>query len=495
MAARAPPATTTSGATSPKALLYNSSSSTTTSNAAITAGPTPYALSCTSPTLTVGTEPAHRTNGPDADLFRTVRILNPEGVQVTFIGVIARHSPRPQKTASKASAGSPWFEHSRRTNCTSNQGVCRAHRNRPRASWVEPESLSSGLRKLPLAERPVPEPPKPLKAPKPLRRKRVPTDQQCSVEGCTSVAAFRTRSKPTWCEEHIGELQRRGGIAPLEPFTHPKDWQLTECLTCTVRAHYRFEYTLDKNRLDEPTCRACYWRRWAAHQRALLGEWASAESMFYDEVKAFVGEHGFDYLGPLTAPSLRDDPHHTQCRRCGKISAETPGRHSFRLHLHTRLATGRRIARERRTLRLERLHSHPWLRQPLEAASKISNGAGTAPETGPTHDRPASPQPTVDFATACSTESTGPPKAASLSHPRKSRIILASPTTTRALDGVSVEPRCTELRRVMPTGHSARTELRNQLQRSALGRQCLTAGNLHHPRAGACIVRTEQSLV
>jgi hypothetical protein len=41
-----------------------------------------------------------------------------------------------------------------------------------------------------------------------------------------------------------------------------------------------------------------------------------------DEAKALAEEHGFDYLGPLTAPSLPDDPHHTRCRRCGKISAE-----------------------------------------------------------------------------------------------------------------------------------------------------------------------------
>jgi hypothetical protein len=52
-----------------------------------------------------------------------------------------------------------------------------------------------------------------------------------------SGAVLTTRSKPTWCDEHIGELQRRIGIRPLEPFTHPDDWQLTDCLTCTVRAH------------------------------------------------------------------------------------------------------------------------------------------------------------------------------------------------------------------------------------------------------------------
>jgi DNA polymerase III epsilon subunit-like protein len=97
------------------------------------------------------------------------------------------------------------------------------------------ESISGRLRKMPLAERPVPKPPKP---PKPLRRERVsPTDQPCSVTGCSSTAAFRTRSKPTWCDEHIVELQRQGGIKPLEAFTHPNDWQPTECLVCTVQAH------------------------------------------------------------------------------------------------------------------------------------------------------------------------------------------------------------------------------------------------------------------
>ena len=124
-------------------------------------------------------------------------------------------------------------------------------------------------------------------------------------------------------------MQRRGGIRPLEAFTHPNDWQLTECLVCKVRAHYRFVYTLDKNRYGEPTCRACFWRRWAVDARALQGAWANREPVPYEEAKAFAEQHGFDYLGPLTAPSFRDDPHHTRCRRCGKISAERLGDISF----------------------------------------------------------------------------------------------------------------------------------------------------------------------
>jgi DNA polymerase-3 subunit epsilon len=108
-------------------------------------------------------------------------------------------------------------------------------------------STPSRLRSLPLGQRPEPQTPKPSKPPKPLRRTPVPTDQVCSIEGCDSTAAFKTRTKPTWCAEHIQDIQRIGGLRPLESFTHPDDWQLTECLTCTVQAHYRFTYTLEKN--------------------------------------------------------------------------------------------------------------------------------------------------------------------------------------------------------------------------------------------------------
>ena len=108
---------------------------------------------------------------------------------------------------------------------------------------VEAEFVPARLRAVPPVERPAPRPPKP---PRQLRRERVPTDQSCRVDGCPNTAAFRTRKKPTWCDDHIVDLQRLGGLKPLEPFTHPNDWQLMECLTCTIQAHYRFNYTLDK---------------------------------------------------------------------------------------------------------------------------------------------------------------------------------------------------------------------------------------------------------
>ena len=41
--------------------------------------------------------------------------------------------------------------------------------------------------------------------------------------------------------------------------------------------------------------------------------------------KGYTEQHGFEYLGPLTNPSLRDDPHRTRCLYCGRIAAQRLG--------------------------------------------------------------------------------------------------------------------------------------------------------------------------
>jgi DNA polymerase III epsilon subunit-like protein len=199
--------------------------------------------------------------------------------------------------------------------------------DQPDAGSRSDTEVPSRLRGLPLTERAseLAAQPRVVRPPKPLRRIPVPTDQTCSIDGCGAVAAFKTRTKPTWCAGHIEDIQRKGGLRPLESFTHADDWQLTECRTCSVEAHYRFNYTLEKNGWGEPTCRACFWRSWAADSRRMQGEWADLTPVLYEEAKSFIEEQGFDYLGPLTAPSYRDDPHHTRCRRCGKVSAARLG--------------------------------------------------------------------------------------------------------------------------------------------------------------------------
>jgi DNA polymerase III epsilon subunit-like protein len=187
------------------------------------------------------------------------------------------------------------------------------------------------LRRVPRDQRPEPAQPKEPTPPRPLRRDRVPTDQVCSVDDCENIAAFKTRSKPTYCDDHITAILRSAGLDALESFTRPDDWLLTRCLSCGNVAHYRFVYVLDKNGWGEPTCRACYWRAWAIDQRGLLGPNGPShnEPVPYEKAQAIAEANGFFYLGTLTSPSLLDDPHRTECRRCGKISAARLGDIAF----------------------------------------------------------------------------------------------------------------------------------------------------------------------
>lgn len=182
------------------------------------------------------------------------------------------------------------------------------------------------LRSVRLDQRPIPAPPKP---PRPLRRERVPLDQICSVDGCSAVGAFKTRSKPTFCDDHIKVILRVGGLEPLESFSRTTDWLLTRCLHCGTVAHYRFEYVQEKNGWSEATCRACFWREWARSERELQGSFARMEPVSDESAQRIAEENGFIYLGPLTNPSMPSDPHRTECHRCGRISAGRLGDISF----------------------------------------------------------------------------------------------------------------------------------------------------------------------
>ena len=153
----------------------------------------------------------------------------------------------------------------------------------------------------------------------------MPSLGPCAHRGCERPAAFKTRTNPAWCDEHITEILKIGGLEPLERFTGPAKWRLTRCLTCGCAAHYRLVYTVDKNRVGEPTCRACYWRQWAARTRQLQGAYAHTDPVPKDDARRFAEDHGYDYLGPLTNPSLPDDPHYVRCRHCGRLSAQRLG--------------------------------------------------------------------------------------------------------------------------------------------------------------------------
>lgn len=145
----------------------------------------------------------------------------------------------------------------------------------------------------------------------------------CCVEGCHRAGAFTTRSRPTWCAEHLRELYCEAGVNLLEEFTKPSAYLLTRCRHCGFEGHYRFEYVLDRLKAGQAVCRACHWRDWAKKSRAM-----SCRAFYpvdISAVKKNAEAHGYTYLGALTDPSLEEDPHATQCNFCGRIEAQRNG--------------------------------------------------------------------------------------------------------------------------------------------------------------------------
>jgi len=177
---------------------------------------------------------------------------------------------------------------------------------------------------------------------------------ECSTVRCTNQAAFATRSKPAWCVECIDRKLYEGGLAPVEPFNGPDGWRLTTCLTCGIQAHYRFGYTLEKNSVGEKTCRACYWRDWAAKHRArpwysferemldLLRKHTAEETLQImptsqareflergwwpqERIVAHLDENGFDFILDTADVNDGNDPVVARCRACQKIQVAQVG--------------------------------------------------------------------------------------------------------------------------------------------------------------------------
>ena len=142
----------------------------------------------------------------------------------------------------------------------------------------------------------------------------------CAAEGCENVGAFSTRTRPTWCLEHLHVLYEEGGLILLDSFTKPADYLLTRCMSCGFEGHYRFEYVLYHRKRSEPACRACYWTSWAKKARKYSGN----RPIDLHHVQQKAEASGFTHLGPLTNPSLEKDPHGTRCNRCGRVEAQRP---------------------------------------------------------------------------------------------------------------------------------------------------------------------------
>lgn len=145
---------------------------------------------------------------------------------------------------------------------------------------------------------------------------------QCAAQGCTADAAWATRTKPAWCQVHAREQFRTAGMEPQEDVLKATTFTLAACLTCGTATHVKLEYALDKASHGEMPCRACYWKDWASYVRGAQGTpFAEEES----DVQALAERLRFEYLRPLTTPSLQHDPHLVRCTDCERITAEPRG--------------------------------------------------------------------------------------------------------------------------------------------------------------------------
>lgn len=144
------------------------------------------------------------------------------------------------------------------------------------------------------------------------------TTQVCSTAGCTNPAMFRTRTKPTWCARHVAEFYEQAHAEMLEPFTRPTDFVLTRCKDCGFEGHNRFENVQHAARSQMPCCHACLLRLEAENKRKYYGQ----IECDVDKARTVAENAGYEYLGPLTSPSLYGDPHAVKCVRCENITAQ-----------------------------------------------------------------------------------------------------------------------------------------------------------------------------
>lgn len=144
--------------------------------------------------------------------------------------------------------------------------------------------------------------------------------QECSTRGCTRQAAFATKTRPAWCTPCIEDILHAGGLEAVEPFVGLNAYRLTRCLTCAVQAHYKLQYTVDNNEAGQATCRACFYKDWAAAARERYGL-SVRELNPRERIVQRLDAGGWDLV--CTLASITDDyePVLGKCRWCKMIRA------------------------------------------------------------------------------------------------------------------------------------------------------------------------------
>ncbi|WP_162940124.1 zinc-ribbon domain-containing protein [Gryllotalpicola protaetiae] len=186
-------------------------------------------------------------------------------------------------------------------------------------------------------------------------------EQPCSIVDCPNAAAFRTRSKPAWCLEHLTSLLGDAGLDPAEPFPgRPSDFWLSTCRACDTTAHYRLEYAMEKTKTGQPTCGLCRWRAWSAWG-ASLGATVDHADVAVD-YSAFAESHGYellDVLDPVAAGGIV----RVRCRSCQRIQAERLSDISWGCSCQTKAATPNQVTRSkanRMTFAASNSPAIPW---------------------------------------------------------------------------------------------------------------------------------------
>lgn len=186
-----------------------------------------------------------------------------------------------------------------------------------------------------------------------------PGIKSCSADGCDRPSAYRTTTRPGWCQWHADEIFRRAGLEPLTPIIRPSVHRRTRCLTCACESDYNLDYVLDKQSHGESPCRACFWRDWASSRRANLASWGEpVAATDLKEVRRAAEAAGYQYISALTDPCLLDDPHLVECLACGRRAVGRPGdissmcqcRKSAKRQQPVQAASDRRTGRRKKDL-------------------------------------------------------------------------------------------------------------------------------------------------
>lgn len=155
--------------------------------------------------------------------------------------------------------------------------------------------------------------------------------QTCSIPDCNGEALFRTRTKPSWCDEHLDDQLAEKRLSPVEPFQHPKTPWLVLCQVCEYQTHVFLDYILTA---PQP-CTVCHWRAWeqgiydSAQKYGMDPYYAleiNVSRVSDDEAVSHAQANGYTYLERVPNTAIpASDIHLVQCRHCRRRQAARSG--------------------------------------------------------------------------------------------------------------------------------------------------------------------------